>query len=247
MIAKDKKRLGKTLFTQKAQGDPIEILGFRDAQAEASALTLEIQRRRAEGTGWDDIATLYRSNFMSRGYEEALMRAHIPYVIVGDVGFYQRAEIKDALAFLRLAATPDDRQSDEALRRVINEPRRGYGAKAMEILEAEASFRNISLLSALETADLPPKSRAAGLEFADAIRRISADTSHTLADQLSLLLDATGSQPNTRSIVLNRSLKMAGSKSGLRPRLGAFLPRGLALMLGTMPRLKIDLRFLRQS
>ena len=123
---------------------------------------------------------------------EALMRAHIPYVIVGDVGFYQRAEIKDALAFLRLAATPDDRQSDEALRRVINEPRRGYGAKAMEILEAEASFRNISLLSALETADLPPKSRAAGLEFADAIRRISADTSHTLADQLSLLLDATG-------------------------------------------------------
>ena len=120
------------------------------------------------------------------------MRARIPYVIVGDVGFYQRAEIKDALAFLRLAATPDDRQSDEAFRRVINEPRRGYGAKAMEILEAEASFRNVSLLSALETAALPPKSRAAGLEFADAIRRIGADNSHTLADQLSLLLDATG-------------------------------------------------------
>ena len=192
VIAKDKKRLGKTLFTQKAQGERIEILGFRDAQAEASALTLEIQRRRAEGTGWDDIAILYRSNFMSRGYEEALMRAHIPYVIVGDVGFYQRAEIKDALAFLRLAVTPDDRQSDEAFRRVINEPRRGYGAKAMEILETEASFRNVSLLSALETAALPPKSRAAGLEFADAIRRISADNSHTLADQLSLLLDATG-------------------------------------------------------
>ncbi len=61
----------------------------------------------------------------------------------------------------------------------------------MELLEAEASFRNVSLLSALETATLPPKSRAAGLEFADAIRRISADNSHTLADQLSLLLDAT--------------------------------------------------------
>src|SRR5208282_5223519 len=73
---------------------------------------LEIQRRRAEGVGWDEIAILYRNNFMSRGYEEALMRARIPYVIVGDVGFYQRAEIKDALAILRLAATPDDRQSD---------------------------------------------------------------------------------------------------------------------------------------
>jgi len=192
VIAKDKKRLGKTLFTQKDQGDRIEILGFRDAQAEANALALEIQRRRAEGVGWDEIAILYRNNFMSRGHEEALIRARIPYVIVGDVGFYQRAEIKDALAFLRLAATPDDRQSDEAFRRVINEPRRGYGGKAMEILEAEASFRNVSLLSALDTADLPPKSRAAGLEFAAAIRRIGANNSHTLVDQLSLLLDATG-------------------------------------------------------
>ena len=83
------------------------------------------------------------------------MRARIPYVIVGDVGFYQRAEIKDALAFLRLAETPDDRQSDEAFRRVINEPRRGFGAKAMEVLEADAAFRNVSLLRALDTAELP--------------------------------------------------------------------------------------------
>jgi hypothetical protein len=113
-------------------------------------------RELLSGIGWDDIAILYRNNFMSRGYEEALMRARIPYVIVDDIGFYQRAEIKDA-AFLRLSATPDDRQSDEAFRRVINEPRRGYGAKAMEILEAEASFRNVSLLSALDTAALPPR------------------------------------------------------------------------------------------
>jgi len=120
------------------------------------------------------------------------MRAHIPHVLVGDVGFYQRAEIKDALALLRLAATPDDRQSDDAFRRVINEPRRGFGAKAMDAIEAEASFRNVSLLRALETTTLPPKARAAGLQFVDQIRRISDDHSHTLADQLSLLLDATG-------------------------------------------------------
>jgi DNA helicase-2/ATP-dependent DNA helicase PcrA len=192
VIAQDRRRLGKTLFTKKDQGAPIEILGFRDAQAESQSLATEMTQRRAEGTPWDEMAILYRNNFLSRAFEEALMRARIPYVIVGDVGFYQRAEIKDALALLRLATTPDDRQSDEAFRRVINEPRRGFGAKAMEILETEASFRNISLLRALDTAPLPAKCRAAGFQFADVIRRISADTSATLADQLSLLLDATG-------------------------------------------------------
>ena len=68
------------------------------------------------------------------------MRAKIPYRLVGDVGFYARAEIKDALALLRLAAIPDDRQSDEAFRRVINEPRRGFGARAIEILNGTPAF-----------------------------------------------------------------------------------------------------------
>jgi len=192
VIARDKKRLGKTLYTRKEQGDKIEIVAYRDAQAEAAGVVEEMLARHAEGTPWQDIAILYRASFLSRGFEEALMRARIPHVIVGDVGFYQRAEIKDALAFLRLAATPDDRQSDEAFRRVINEPRRGFGAKAMETVEAEASFRNVSLLRALDTAALPAKCRAAGLQFAEHVRRIGEDRSHTLADQISLLLDATG-------------------------------------------------------
>lgn len=192
LIEKDRNRLGKTLYTRKEQGDRIEIVAYRDAQAEAAGVVEEILARRAEGALWHDIAVLYRSSFLSRGFEEALMRARIPHVIVGDVGFYQRVEIKDALALLRLAATPDDRQSDEAFRRVINEPRRGFGAKAMEIVEAEASFRNVSLLRALDTAPLPAKARAAGLQFSQHIRGIGEDRSHTLADQISLLVDATG-------------------------------------------------------
>ncbi|VTZ28450.1 DNA helicase (fragment) [Methylocella tundrae] len=192
VIAQDRKRLGKTLFTRKGAGERIEIVEYRDAQAEASGIVAEMLRLHAEGVDWDDFACLYRTNFISRGFEEALMRARVPYVIVGDVGFWQRAEIKDALAFLRLAAAPDDRQSDEAFRRVINEPRRGYGDKAMDIVEAEAAFRNVSMLHALDTAALPPKCRAAGLQFADAIRRVGADHAHTLAEQISLLLDATG-------------------------------------------------------
>jgi DNA helicase-2/ATP-dependent DNA helicase PcrA len=192
VIARDMKRLGKTLYTKKELGERIEILAYRDAQAEAAGVTVEILARNAEGTGWQDIAILYRSSFLSRGFEEALMRARIPHVIVGDVGFYQRAEIKDALAFLRLAATPDDRQSDEAFRRVINEPRRGFGVKAMEAIESEASCRGVSLLRALDTAALPARCRTAGLLFAEQVRRIGEDRSHTLADQIALLLDASG-------------------------------------------------------
>lgn len=192
VIAHDKKRLGKTLYTRKEAGLPIDIAFYRDGEAEAFGVVEEILARHAAGAGWQDFAVLYRSSYLSRVFEEALMRARVPHVIVGDVGFYQRAEIKDALALLRLAATPDDRQSDEAFRRVINEPRRGFGAKAMEAVETEASFRNLSLLRALETAPLPAKCRSAGLLFAEHIRRIGADPSHTLADQISLLLEATG-------------------------------------------------------
>ncbi len=93
---------------------------------------------------------------------------------------------------LRLLATPDDVQADEALRRVINVPPRGFGPKTMGELEDEAAFRQVSLLLAMETAGLPPKPRAAGLAFADAIRRVGSDRGATVADQISLLLEATG-------------------------------------------------------
>ena len=192
VIAQDRARLGKTLFTCQPDGDRIEVVRFRNADAEAAGIVGEMQCRHAEGISWDDMAVLYRSNQLSRGFEEALMRAGIPYVLIGDVGFYQRAEIKDVLALLRLAATPDDTQSDEALRRVINVSARGFGDKAMGTLEAEAAWRQVSLFAALETADLPPRTRSTGLGFVDAVRGVGRDRGATLADQISLLLDATG-------------------------------------------------------
>ena len=192
VIAQDRGRLGKTLYTRKPSGDPIEVVGFRNAEAEALGIASEIQRRHAAGSSWQDMAILYRSNALSRGFEESLMRAHIPHVLVGDVGFYQRAEIKDALALLRLAATPDSTQGDEAFRRVINVPARGFGTKAIEAVEQEAAWRQVSLLQALETAELSPRARSAGLAFADAVRGVGCDRGATVADQISLLLDATG-------------------------------------------------------
>ena len=192
VIACDRNRLGKTLFTKAEWGQPIEIVGFRDGQAEAAGIVAEIRRRQAEGVDWDLMAILYRANFLSRGFEEELIRARIPHVLVGDVGFWHRAEIKDALALVKLAARPDDRQSDEALCRVINTPARGFGPKAMDVLEGEAHWRGVSLLRALETAPLPPRCRSAGLAFADTMRGAGRDAAVTVADQISLLLDATG-------------------------------------------------------
>jgi DNA helicase II / ATP-dependent DNA helicase PcrA len=192
VIAQDRGRLGKTLYTRKPSGDPIEVVRFRNAEAEAIGIVAEIQRRHAEGASWQDMAILYRSNSLSRGFEESLMRGRIPYVLVGDVGFYQRAEVKDSLALLRLSATPDSPQGDEAFRRIINVPPRGFGPKAIDALEQEAAWRQVSLLQALETAELPPKARGAGLAFADAMRGVGRDRAATVADQISLLLDATG-------------------------------------------------------
>jgi DNA helicase II / ATP-dependent DNA helicase PcrA len=192
VISYDRLRIGKTLFTKKESGDPIEVVKFRDAEDQARGIAAEIQRRLADGLKWSDIAILYRSNFLSRGFEEALMRAKIPYVLIGDVGFYQRAEIKDALALLRIASAPDEPQSDEAVRRVINVPPRGFGPKAIEILEMEAEWRRVSLLRGIETATLPPRARSEGLKFADIVRTVGANRSATVADQLSLLLDSTG-------------------------------------------------------
>lgn len=193
VIAKAPKRLGKTLHTRREPGDAVEVVAFRDADDEAVGLVAEMKRRQAqEGVPWEAMALLYRSSFLSRGFEKALMRARVPYVLVGDVGFYQRAEIKDALALLRLVANPDDRQSDEAFRRVCNVPARGLGPKALAVLEAAAANRAVSLLAAAETASLPSKVQASALDFAGAVRSVAGGTAATLADQISMLLDRTG-------------------------------------------------------
>ena len=192
VIAQDTTRLGKTLFTRKGEGHPVEIVSFRNPETEATEIAAEITRRHAAGVKFSDMAICYRASSVSRNFEEALMRARIPHVLVGDVGFWQRAEIKDALAMVRLATNPDDAQSDEAFRRVINTPTRGFGTRAMEAVEREATTRKVSLLNALATADLTPKTKVAGLTFANAIRSVGRNRSITLADQISLLLEATG-------------------------------------------------------
>lgn len=192
VISVDKSRLGQALYTRKPAGSRIEIVSFRDGDAEALGIINEIRRQNAKGVPWEEMAILYRGNVLSRPFEEALMRARVPYLIVGDVGFYQRAEIKDALALLRLATMPEDRQSDEAFRRMINNPPRRIGTQAMQMIEEEARKRQVSLFMAVPTAALSGTVKQAALSFVDAILSVRDDLNATLADQISLLVDATG-------------------------------------------------------
>jgi DNA helicase-2/ATP-dependent DNA helicase PcrA len=192
VIAGDTKRLGKTLFTSKGMGERIEVVGFRGPEEEAAGIASEMVRRHAGGVPWGSMALLFRGNALARGYEDALLRAQVPYQLLGDTGFYQRAEVKDALALLRLATHPEDRQSDDAFRRVANVPARGLSAKVVEAIEAEAGAKGCSLLIAARTANLHPKAREAALLFVDVVLDASADFTLSLADQLSVLLDRTG-------------------------------------------------------
>jgi len=192
VIANDLGRIEKTLFTRKETGLPIEVLGFSYASEEADAVAREIGRRAAEqaDAAWHDFAIIYRQNRISRPLEEALLRARLPYEIVGDVGFYQRTVVKDALAFLSLSASPDDRQSDEAFRRVANKPARGLGARALGQIELVAQERGCSLSSKLGSALA---------KFVAIIRQSGQRQEETLGQRLVWLLEETGYYDRLRS------------------------------------------------
>ncbi|MEN3168423.1 3'-5' exonuclease [Gluconobacter sp. OJB] len=192
MIAHDPQRIPKELFTRRGIGLPIEVMGFAYASDEADAIAREIGRRAATGLPWHDFAVIYRQNRLSRSVEEAMIRARIPYEIVGDVGFYQRASVKDVLALLSLAAHPNDRQSDEAFRRVANKPARGLGTKALGAIELVAESQGTSLMEAVAHTRLPAKCAAALETFVRTIRAIGEQTGLTIGARLTELVEQTG-------------------------------------------------------
>jgi len=129
VIANNGNRLGKTLWTQKDQGEAIKLYGGFNEEDEALFVVRQIQAWLEKGGARSEIGILYRSNAQSRVLEEALVRAGIPYTIYGGLRFFERAEIKDALAYLRLALNSDDNTSFE---RVVNVPPRGLGDRSLE-------------------------------------------------------------------------------------------------------------------
>ncbi|WP_252177664.1 DNA helicase II [Endozoicomonas sp. 4G] len=148
VIANNPDRLGKELWTSGNEGEPIRLYaGFNEVQ-EAQFITDRIRDASEQGMDRSGMAILYRSNAQSRILEEALLKAAIPYRIYGGQRFFERAEIKNALAYLRLVSSPND---DTSLERVINIPTRGIGEKTVEKLRETARSQGLSLWGAIKT------------------------------------------------------------------------------------------------
>jgi DNA helicase-2/ATP-dependent DNA helicase PcrA len=174
VIAQNVQRKGKTLRTERPGGEPVTLLEALDEMDEARWIVQEIQAR-ADGAPplpYRDMAVLYRTNAQARALEDALRREGIPYQVVGSVRFYERREIQDVLAYLRLISNPRD---EGAFERVVNYPRRGVGLTTLEQLKRWASESGISLLEAAARADECLELRAGGARglqsFAELIRR----------------------------------------------------------------------------
>ena len=147
LISNNTKRLGKNLWTSAGQGDPLRVFEGESDSDEARFITEEVAALKRDGSSLVNVAVLYRSNAQSRVIEHALFGAGIPYRVYGGLRFFERAEIKHALAYLRLVATPAD---DNAFLRVVNFPPRGIGTRSIEQLQDAAKQKGVSLFQAID-------------------------------------------------------------------------------------------------
>ena len=146
LISRNRKRLGKNLWTAAGKGEPLRVYEAQTDGYEAAWLAEEVQSLQRDGYARRDIAILYRSNAQSRVIEHALFSAGIPYRVYGGLRFFERQEVKHALAYLRLLANPDD---DAAFLRVVNFPARGIGGRSVEALQDAARAAGTSLWQAI--------------------------------------------------------------------------------------------------
>ena len=146
VIKNNKQRKDKKLWTENDEGDKIIYRKCLDEKDEALYITREINKLVADGTNYEDIVVLYRTNAQSRNIEEALLRENIPYKVIGSFYFYNRKEIKDLISYLKLIYNNDD---DVSLSRVINTPKRGIGAKTIEQLALTANITGSSMFDSI--------------------------------------------------------------------------------------------------
>ncbi len=147
LIAKNRDRLGKDLWTDLDTGDKIKIDGVWDGDAEARLICDKIENHQRKGTSLEEMAILVRASSQMRSFEERFNTTGIQYRVIGGPRFYERREIRDAIAYLRVMAQPDD---DLALERIINVPKRGIGKKGLQTLHTAARAMNVSLYVAIE-------------------------------------------------------------------------------------------------
>jgi DNA helicase-2/ATP-dependent DNA helicase PcrA len=232
VIAHNANRLGKQLWTAGTRGEPIRLYAAYNERDEAEFVTHRIRAWVAGGGARREIAILYRSNAQSRVFEEAFLSARVPYRVYGGLRFFERAEIKNALAYLRLLA---NRQDDASFERVVNLPPRGVGAKSLEVLRQHARASGGSLwqaATALTTGAggaLGAKAAAVG-SFLTLIERLAADTrALALHEQVDLALRASGLSELYRRDKAERGEARAENLDELVSAARGFAPEGTEL------------------
>jgi len=193
LIRHNHKRLGKELWTAEGSGEQLRLFEAGADLEEAAYIVEEIRGLRSEGVRLSEIALLYRSNAQSRVLEHALFNAALPYRVYGGLRFFERQEIKHALAYLRLVASPDD---DGALLRVINLPARGVGARSLEQLQEAARMRGVSLWQAACSTPLAGKAGSGVATFVQLIERLRAEClGLSLRETVAAVIDGSGLKP----------------------------------------------------
>src|SRR5690606_20431451 len=214
LIEANSGRLGKTLWTQRPGGEKVRVIGVWDAPEEARRVGEEVERLEREGAPLEQIAILVRAQYQTREFEDRFIQIGLNYRIVGGFRFYERAEIRDALAYLRVIAQPQD---DLAFERIYNQPKRGLGAKTLEKMHQHARRQNIPLAAAaLELADsdeLPPRARATiGQLMAGFLRWRQMEEQVSPAELLRTVLEETGYDA---MLAAERSAESAGRQENL--------------------------------
>jgi DNA helicase-2/ATP-dependent DNA helicase PcrA len=214
VIAENGGRLGKTLWTEAADGEKLRVLGVWDGPEEARSVSDEIETAQRGGTSLNDIAILVRAQFQTREFEDRFIQIGLPYRIIGGFRFYERAEIRDALAYLRLVNQPAD---DLAFERVVNMPKRGLGDKAMEKLHRLARAEQIPLTLAaariIDSDELTPQARKALARFIGDVARwrdLSGAIAHP--DLARQILDESG---YTAMLQAERTVEASGRLENL--------------------------------
>ncbi|WP_456623560.1 ATP-dependent helicase [Bradyrhizobium sp. P5_C12] len=215
LIAHNEGRLGKTLRTEDVEGEKVTVTGAWDSEEEARGIGEEIEQLQRLGEKLNEIAILVRASFQMREFEDRFVTLGLPYRVIGGPRFYERAEIRDALAYLRVINSPAD---DLAFERIVNTPKRGLGDATVQMLHDHARKRRIPLFEAaravVETDELKPKARGSLRDLVAQFDRWRAQrevTAHT--DLAQIVLDESG---YTEMWQKDRSADAAGRLENLK-------------------------------
>jgi DNA helicase II / ATP-dependent DNA helicase PcrA len=215
LIAHNEGRLGKTLRTEDVDGEKVTVTGSWDSEEEARAIGEEIEELQRADENLNEVAILVRASFQMREFEDRFVTLGLPYRVIGGPRFYERAEIRDALAYLRVINSPAD---DLAFERIVNVPKRGLGDATVQMLHDHARKRRIPLFEAaravVETDELKPKARGALRDLILHFDRWRAQREVTAHTELAeIVLDESG---YTEMWQKDRSADAAGRLDNLK-------------------------------